>query len=473
MSTVHGIPEAVPEGKRRGAWLVWLVPAAAAVVALWLWIGALLGRGPLITVELGSAHGLSAGDVLQHRGMVAGTVQDVELDADGGNVRVILRLRDDAEGLARDGSRFWVERPMLGVEGVRGLGTVIRGPHLEVLPGAGAPRRRFVGLDQPPVRGPELADGLELVLEGPRRGGLVPGAPVLYRQVPVGKVLSCGLAVDARTVEVRLAIEARYAGLVRADTRFWQVGGVQLEAGILNGLTMRLDSLAALALGGIAFATPEDHAPEPVVTGHRFKLHRKPDDDWLDWTPSLPVNSAALGGGVRAPVLRRAALSWVEAGWWTRKRSHAGWVLPLGDAVLGPADLVVPPANDDIEQLRFELGGVSHELVGEAQVHGLLALRRLPGVGGAPPAALRAPGAVEDLVLVDGDGAELVLAASRLRADGDLWALVDGRVLDPSWHGAAACALADGAVIGFAVVGDGSGGMVPVDDALRKALTSP
>lgn len=467
------IPEAVPDIRRRASWWVWLIPAAAALVALGLGLAALLGRGPAVTIELASAHGLVAGDVLRHRGMEAGRVVAVELDVERKLAVVVLRLRDDAADLAREGSRFWVERPLLGVDGVRGLDTLIGGPHLAVLPGDGPPQRHFVALERPPVRGPEFDGALELVLEAPRRGGLVPGAPVLYRQVPVGTVLNAGLAVDARTVEVRIAIAARYAELVRPGTRFWQVGGVRLKAGILDGLELRLDSLAALAQGGVAFATPPtDERTTGVVTGHRFALHDRPEDEWLRWAPSLRLRSASLGPGPAVPLLRRAALAWVEEGWWDSKRRRAGWVLPLGAMVLGPADLLEPPAEERVARVRFELDGTSHELTGEPQRHGLLALRPLAGVGGALPAALRVPQAPEDLVLVDGESAELVLPGARLTAADGGWRLAAGQVLDPGWHGAAALALGDGALIGIAVVDeDGATRVVSLDAALAAALS--
>ncbi|MDA3960841.1 MAG: MlaD family protein, partial [Planctomycetota bacterium] len=309
------VPQAVATPERRGVWVIWLVPVVALVVTLWLWGRALADRGPVIHIVFDDAHGLKLGDPLRFRGMDAGVVEDLDLDMAEASVTVALRLRRDAADLARGGSRFWIERPILGVDGVSGLDTVIAGRHVAVLPGKGEPLARFEGLPRPPVHTPDLDNALELVLEAAQRGGLVAGAPVLYRQVPVGRVLSTALAIDGRTVEVRIAVGERYAALVRAETRFWQVGGVQLEAGLFNGLELKIDSLAALVHGGVAFATPPQFG-DAVATGHRYRLYDGPKADWLTWAPSLPVGTE-LGAVIgEPPPQQRLALTWTGSGWW-------------------------------------------------------------------------------------------------------------------------------------------------------------
>ena len=151
-----------------------------------------------------------------------------------------------------------------------GLETLVGPRYLAVLPGDGTPRRHFIGFPEPPVVETTEPGDLEIILHASQRGGLRRGAPVTYRQIPVGIVRSVGLASDGGAVEARVHIEKPYAQLVREGTRFFSVGGFEADVG-LTGVSLEVESLAALLTGGVALATPPD-AGEIVRTGHRFVM---------------------------------------------------------------------------------------------------------------------------------------------------------------------------------------------------------
>lgn len=237
-----------------------------------------------ITVRFQQGYGLTVGDPVKQRGIIVGEVTGVALDEQLTGVTVAARLVGSAGRLARFGSRFWVERPRVSVAEVRGLDTLVGGRYLALQPGAdGAePQREFDGLDNPP--GSELpAGGLEIVLEGPQRWGVERGVAVMFRGVRVGQVVSVGLAPDGAAVEARVFIEPDYKGLVRANSQFWSASGVDLNVS-LTGIRLSADTLASIAFGGVAFATPDTPGP-PAAPGRRFELHRKPKDEWLAWRP--------------------------------------------------------------------------------------------------------------------------------------------------------------------------------------------
>ena len=143
------IPKAVLKPNRRFS-VVWLVPIAAAVLAVWLGYQAWLSRGLIITVQLSQGYGIKAGVEVRCRGITVGEVRNVELD-DSNSVIVTASLQAQADRIAKSGSRFWVVRPQLGLEGIAGLETIIGPRYLAVSPGQGGPQRHFVGLSKPPV----------------------------------------------------------------------------------------------------------------------------------------------------------------------------------------------------------------------------------------------------------------------------------------------------------------------------------
>jgi paraquat-inducible protein B len=120
-------------------------------------------------------------------------------------------------------------------------------------------------------------------------------SPVLYRGVRVGSVRELTLSPDARTIEVLLWIDPAHRHLVRANSKFWNAGGIGLDWGLIRGLSVKAGSLESLVAGGIAFATPT-RAGDPVTPGFRFPLAPEPKPEWLEWSPSLPADSA--GGAI-------------------------------------------------------------------------------------------------------------------------------------------------------------------------------
>jgi paraquat-inducible protein B len=145
----------------------------------------------------------------------------------------------------------------------------------------------FVGLSEAPfIERREVGD-LTIQLQANLRGSLQPGAAVFYRGVKIGTIVAATLAGDAMTVDVSALIKARYAPLVRVNSRFYQTGALE-ELG-LTGLRARLDSLETLLVGGVTLVTPTEYG-EPCKPGAEFKVTAKAKDEWLLWRPQIELD---------------------------------------------------------------------------------------------------------------------------------------------------------------------------------------
>jgi paraquat-inducible protein B len=105
------------------------------------------------------------------------------------------------------------------------------------------------------------------------------------------------LSGNADHVDVRLVVWRRYAALVRSDSRFWAVGGVDVKGGLLSGVEVKLESLRGLVSGEIAFATPDRGRGAPARDGARFALADEPRKEWLLWAPRIPISPAGAAAG--------------------------------------------------------------------------------------------------------------------------------------------------------------------------------
>jgi len=273
--------------------LVWLVPLIALVASGWLILRQFKENGPVISVDFANGAGIQAGKTpLIYQGVTVGLVTEVALGDKFDGVTVQVQLEPGAARLAVEGSEFWLVHPEIGLTGVKGLETLLSGVQLRVHAGTGAPARRFKALAKAPAKEAYVA-GRQFVLRSEKLGSLNPGAPVFYREVKVGAVESHRLADDATHVLVTLNVFEPYDRLVRADTRFWNAGGISMKVGLL-GAQVHSNSLESLVAGGVAFATP-DHgaAGEPAPALAVFDLHDDADKAWLKWAPKIDLKQAA------------------------------------------------------------------------------------------------------------------------------------------------------------------------------------
>jgi paraquat-inducible protein B len=73
---------------------------------------------------------------------------------------------------------------------------------------------------------------------------------------------------------------------VREGSAFWDSSGINVKGGVFKGLEVELESLRALAAGGVEFASPPN-SPR-AKAGTVFFLHGEAKKEWLAWQPKLP-----------------------------------------------------------------------------------------------------------------------------------------------------------------------------------------
>ena len=259
--------------KSRGFSLVWLVPLVAAGIGIWLAVTTVLGKGPTIEVTFVTAGGLEAGKTqVKFRDVTVGLVEDVRVAPDLSGVIVRASMSNSFEPHLNEETRFWVVRPRVGTGGVSGLDTLLSGAYVEVDPGDGADRRRFVGLEIPPLIRSDAA-GTEYTLIAETLGSAGRGAPIFFRGLEVGQVLGYQLTEDGQRFEIPIFVDTPHDRLVNEASNFWDVSGISVEAGV-DGVAIRTSGLQALLIGGIEFDSPGGSQAEQAAPATAFALFR-------------------------------------------------------------------------------------------------------------------------------------------------------------------------------------------------------
>ena len=247
--------------------------------------------GHSIRLSSETAEGLRVGTRVKYKGLEVGQITSLRLNSDGGNITVEALLKDSAEWLAREGSRFWLVRPRLGLANTANLETLVTGQYIEVLPASGkhATVKTEFSLESFSPDDQPVSTGLRLELVSERLGSIRRGNPVYYREIPVGKVTGYRLADSANHVLIFINIQDRFAPLVTDSSRFWNASGIDFKFGLFSGAKLRTESLEALLAGGISFATPE--AAPQVANNSRFTMVKEPQPQWLQWAPEIPLST--------------------------------------------------------------------------------------------------------------------------------------------------------------------------------------
>lgn len=448
-----GLPTANVARARRPVWL-WTLPILALVAVAVLGYREWQRRGPVITITFSEGHGLTSGDPLRYRGTVAGRVERLALSEDLDAIQVKVRLHPDAEMLARAGSRFWIVRPELSLTEVAGLETLVGANYLAVLPGPLDEEFQysFVGLEEAPLLDVRESGGINVVLNAADASGLAEGSPVYYRQLRVGGVREVTLASDGSAVKVSAYIRPAFRQLVLPDTRFWKASGIRIEAD-WEGVTMEMGAAQTLLQAGIALAVPPNGG-EPVEQGHEFLLHEEPQEAWLEWKPALGTGTVPEN----LPPMAWGILEWTVPGYvYNSVEKHAGWFLSTEGGLIGPKNLLTEPSGAKPNTTRLFVAGrrlnVPEDLASAGEGIGRLEIELEDRPFG--PVTLREVSAPEDiLVVTEPEEGPVFVSAAKLEPEEGYWLVDSALPLGPSWHGAAAVSVEDGAVVGLLLLDD-------------------
>jgi len=241
--------------------IVWIIPLVALIIGGWLAYKAISEKGPTITITFATAEGLEAGKTkIKYREVDIGQVESITLSKDVSKVVVTANMIKGSEPYLTDQTKFWVVRPRISGGSVSGLGTMLSGAYIGIDGSEnGKPTQAFTGLEVAPVV-TIGQPGRHFILNAEMLGSLDIGAPVYYRQIPVGQVVSYGFNEDGKAVNITIFIEAPHHTKVTENTRFWNASGFDVTLNS-QGLKVDTQSMISIISGGIAFDVVNDATP--------------------------------------------------------------------------------------------------------------------------------------------------------------------------------------------------------------------
>ena len=263
--------------KQSGPSIVWVIPLLTFLVGGWLIVKTLSEQGPRATISFKTAEGIEVDKTkVKYKNVDIGVVEKIEFSEDFSRIILTVDFIQDSGKFLRRSTRFWVVKPQISLRGTSGLGTLVSGSYIEIEPGPGAAQLHFIGLEkQPVVKSDEQGKKITLVTQN--LGSLDTGSPIYYQGLLAGEVMGYELGNDLRSTYIHTFIKDPFDQLIRGNTNFWNVSGVNVSMGA-DGFKIQTESIQSMMLGGIAFETPE--TLEQVTTkidNLIFTLHENHD----------------------------------------------------------------------------------------------------------------------------------------------------------------------------------------------------
>ncbi|MDK9757283.1 MCE family protein [Vibrio sp. D173a] len=239
--------------------------------------------GRVIALETDGSQEVTKGMPIKYQGVKVGEVTMVVPNFQREMVEVTARILPEyVNNIAVTGSHFWLTEPEIGLGGVKNLGALVS-KTISVEPGIGSAKFKF-----DLAKGEQAEPGVSFTLQSEQRGSVQVGTPILYRQMEVGSVTKVSLGEFADRVVTRIEVKSEYAYLVRQNSVFWNVSGVDVSIG-LGGANIKAGTFDSLVRGGIAFSTPEQsQIPPAAKTGQSFYLYPQAEESWTQWRTAIP-----------------------------------------------------------------------------------------------------------------------------------------------------------------------------------------
>jgi len=265
--------------------LVWVFPLVAIGLSVSLAMSYFSERGPEITIEFEDARSIEPTRTkVVYRGIVVGSVEKTHLNSEGTKAIATVRMANKTDHLLKDDSRFLIVQPQVGLQGVTGLETLVKGPMIRIEPGKGKSARHFVGIETSEV-GTTAKDSIDYFVTSTHADSLGPGDPVFFRGTKIGSIVGTRLTSDARSVVLELAIAKQFVQVVRTNSVFWQKKAVRADLGLF-GSNIEIGSLEAMMKGGLVVATPGP-AGKIADRGATFAMQPDEPEGWREWAPAL------------------------------------------------------------------------------------------------------------------------------------------------------------------------------------------
>lgn len=235
--------------------------------------------GITVFFNFDSAIGLVEGSTrIVYKGLTLGVVQKVTPNKGQKTVTATAVLDPIAEIALVEDTKFWMVKPKISITEVKNLETLISGEYITLRLGSSKKKKTSfnVAQNRPPFD--HNRPGLHIKIKSSQLGAISIGSPIMYNRIKIGDVQDYELAADRNSINILIHIWPQYMDMVTAQSRFYNVSGIHLEAS-LAGFEIHTGSVESIMKGGIALFNEKNNDKrnkkrKRISNGHSFELFK-------------------------------------------------------------------------------------------------------------------------------------------------------------------------------------------------------
>ena len=200
------------------------------------------------------------------KGSVAGDIISMKYNPSTDQTTFKIKLKSEFRHLANKNAHFWMVEPSIGLNSIKGLDAIVRGPYIsfETSSKSKVLKNSFNLYENPPE-----IKGEHFKLSAKESFKLKSGVNVIHKDIVIGTLRKFQLSKDNQDVEFEIVIANKYKNLVNDSSNFYIQGAMEMGASF-KGVYLNIGSITSMVNGGIVLKTDNANA---VLTRKNFKLY--------------------------------------------------------------------------------------------------------------------------------------------------------------------------------------------------------
>ena len=211
-------------------------------------------------------NGIEENTPIMYKGIEIGRITEVKLEKDILNSSAFIY--EEYKYLLTDKTKFFIEEPIISLDGVKNLGNIVKGNFVSLDYKKGEFKNNFTAINKKDIN--KSATSIKLELLSDSLNSISNKSKVYYKNIEVGKVDSYALTSDLENVKISILIEEKYKDLINDNSLFYDMSSKLVEMKNLN-LNVNFSGIEPLLNGAIGLIS--EKKDENKVTNKEFKLY--------------------------------------------------------------------------------------------------------------------------------------------------------------------------------------------------------
>ena len=217
-------------------------------------------------LNFAEAKGIEEHTPIIFKGIEIGKIIEVALNKDMLNSKAYVY--EEYKYLLTKNTRFFVEEPMISLDGVKNLGNIIKGNFVSLDYREGEPNNIFTAINKKDINSNRSNLKIDLLTEN--LNSISDKSKVYYKNIEIGRVEKYALTSDLKNVKVTISINDKYKDLINDNTLFYDMSSKLVEMKNLN-LNVNYAGVEPILNGAIGVVG--EKIKDSKLTNKEFKLH--------------------------------------------------------------------------------------------------------------------------------------------------------------------------------------------------------